>query len=71
MSSVLNFLSDTKPIYKELKGWNCVIEKINTFNDLPENAKTFINYLSKELQVPIIIISIGPKRNQILQPQTL
>jgi len=71
MSNVLNFLSETKPIYKELKGWNCSIENIETFNDLPENAKKFINYLSKELQVPIIIISIGPKRNQILQPQTL
>ena len=71
MSNVLNFLDDIKPVYKEFKGWNSSVKEIETFEDLPDNAKIYINYLSKELQVPITIISIGPRRNQILQLQSL
>ena len=71
MSNVLNNLDKVKPIFKHFKGWECSLENISNFNDLPEQAKEYINYLSNELGVPINIISIGPKRNQILYMQKL
>ena len=71
MSSVLNYLDEITPIYKEFKGWNCSLEKVKSFEQLPIEAKEYIEYLSFELQVPIQIISIGPKRNQILYVQSL
>jgi adenylosuccinate synthase len=71
MSSVLNYLDEITPIYKEFKGWNCSLEKVKSFEQLPIEAKEYIEYLSFELQVPIQIISIGPKRNQILYTQSL
>jgi len=71
MSNVLNNLEDVKPIYKEFPGWEQSIVNAKTFNDLPSEAQSYINYLSKELQVPFPIISIGPKRNQILNLQSL
>ena len=58
-----------KPIYKNFKGWNCSIEKANSFSDLPSEAKVYIEFLSAEIGVPIEIISIGPKRHQILSLQ--
>ena len=69
LSSVLNFLDEVKPIYKQFKGWNCSIEKANSFSDLPSEAKVYIEFLSAEIGVPIEIISIGPKRHQILSLQ--
>ena len=69
LSSVLNFLDEVKPIYKQFKGWNCSIEKANSFSDLPSEAKVYIEFLSAEIGVPIEIISIGPKRHQILNLQ--
>ena len=69
LSSVLNFLDEVKPIYKQFKGWNCSIEKANSFSDLPNEAKVYIEFLSAEIGVPIEIISIGPKRHQILNLQ--
>ena len=69
MSSVLNYLDEVTPIYKEFKGWNCSIESTSSFDDLPKEAKVYIEFLSVEIGVPIEIISIGPKRHQILNLQ--
>lgn len=69
MSKVLNFLDEIKPVYKSFKGWNCSIEKCNSFEELPLEAKEYIKYLSSAINVPIEIVSIGPKRYQILKIQ--
>ena len=69
MSSVLNYLDEVTPIYKEFKGWNCSIESTSSFDDLPKEAKVYIEFLSVKIGVPIEIISIGPKRHQILNLQ--
>ena len=69
MSNVLNNLDQVKPVYKIFPGWETPLENIPCFDDLPANAKTYISYLSAELGIPISIISIGPKRNQILYTQ--
>ena len=55
-----------KPIYKEFKGWDVSVTCAKEYNDLPNEAKQYINFLSDELEVPIEIISVGPKRDQIL-----
>ena len=69
MSNVLNNLNQVKPVYKIFPGWETSLENITCFDDLPANAKTYVSYLSAELGIPISIISIGPKRNQILYTQ--
>ena len=71
MSNVLNNLEDVKPVYQEFSGWNKSIEKAELFSDLPIEAQNYINYLSSEIGIPIQIVSIGPKRNQILNLQSL
>jgi adenylosuccinate synthase len=69
MSEVLNYLDEVTPVYKQFKGWNCSIEKTSSFDDLPQEAKAYIDFLSSAVGVPIKIISIGPKRHQILNLQ--
>ena len=67
MSSVIHDMKNIKPIYKELPGWNSEINNCEHFSDLPNNAQKYIKYLENEIQVPVSIISIGPKRHQIIQ----
>ena len=55
-----------KPIYDEFEGWENDITKINDFDKLPINLKKYISYLEKELNIPIIIISVGPDRLQTI-----
>ena len=66
MTEALNELQNVKPIYKELKGWDIDIGGINTFEQLPYDAQEYIKYLELEIGVPVSIISVGPKRHQII-----
>ena len=61
-----NRLEDVKPIYKDFDGWLTEIKNVETFSELPKQAKDYINFISKVMDVPITIISIGPKRHQII-----
>ena len=56
----------THVVYKEFDGWKCDLENINNFSDFPQSAQNYLNYIQNEINVPISIISIGPKRNQIV-----
>ena len=66
MSSVIHNMKELKPVYKEFKGWECEINSIKCFSDLPKNAQEYIKYLENKLEIPISIISLGPKRHQII-----
>ena len=66
MSNVLHCLDKVKPIYKEFPGWNQSVANTRSFPDLPKEAKEYIQYLSDSLKTNIEIISVGPKRDQIL-----
>jgi len=55
---------NNKPIYKEYKGWKENISNVKKYDDLPENARKYIEDIQKYLDVPIDIISNGPGREQ-------
>lgn len=54
------------PVYKELKGWNCSLEGLKSFENLPKALSDYIQFLEEELETPITIVSIGPDRTQTL-----
>ena len=58
--------TDLSPIYSEFDGWNEDITNIKSDSQLPENLKKYISFIEKELEVPIKIISIGPRRDQTI-----
>lgn len=59
------FLNTVKPIYKEFKPWNSEeIRKAKNTQALPKEALTYLRFLSKQLGLPISLITTGPQRNQ-------
>ena len=66
-SEFMNSLDDVNPIYKEFKGWNCDISNVKSYNELPTNAKHYIECIQNILDTKITIISVGPKRNQVIE----
>lgn len=54
------------PIYEEVKGWNCDLTKLTSFEDAPQELKDYVTYLEKHLEVPITTVSVGPDRTQTL-----
>jgi adenylosuccinate synthase len=53
-----------KPVYKTLPGWSKPTAGITRFEELPAEARSYIDYLEGELGVEISIISTGPERDQ-------
>lgn len=62
----LEMLEKCKPIYKEFKGWSEDITSCTTYEALPQNAKDYIEAIEKAVEVPVKIISVGPKRSQTI-----
>ncbi|MDD1757756.1 MAG: adenylosuccinate synthase [Methanotrichaceae archaeon] len=59
-------LARCNPIYEDNPGWKEDITSITDFDDLPENARAYIERLEDLLGVDISAISVGPGRDQII-----
>lgn len=59
-------LAKAKPVYETLAGWECDISGITEYNKLPKNCKKYIEFIEKEIGVPITMVSNGPKRSDII-----
>jgi len=59
-------LGKSKPIYKEMDGWEGTVTGVRQYKNLPENAKRYIDFLEKLLKVKIKYVSIGSKRSEII-----
>ena len=55
------------PIYKTFKSWKTDLTGLTTEDELPQELKDYINYLEKEIGIPIAIVSVGPDRKQTIQ----
>lgn len=60
-------LFHAKPVYEELQGWKGEeIADCKSFEELPENAKAYVNFLEEQVGVKMTIISTGPDRTQTI-----
>ena len=55
---------NVEPVYFEMKGWSEDLTKMKGDAKLPSELNEYIEYLEKELNVPIKIVSVGPDRTQ-------
>ena len=62
-----HLLKKAKPVYTVLPGWKCEIRGIRNYEDLPENCRNYIEFIEKELEVPITMVSNGPGRHEIIR----
>ena len=55
-----------QPIYTDLKGWNEDLTGLRDYNSLPQSLRDYVDFLEKELEVPVAIVSVGPDRDQTI-----
>ena len=55
-----------KPVYTMLPGWKCDVRGITEWEKLPENCRLYVEFLEKQVEVPIRMVSTGPKRWETL-----
>lgn len=59
-------LRECKPVYETLDGWMEDISNIKKYEDLPLNARKYVEFIEKETGVPVVIVSTGPDKYQTI-----
>ncbi|MBT8042456.1 MAG: adenylosuccinate synthase [Kiritimatiellales bacterium] len=54
------------PVYEEFKGWNTPTTGCTQWDELPEQAQKYVEYLENLTGVKVSILSVGPKRESTL-----
>ena len=62
--SDVNVLEECEPVYETLPGWTKDIQSIRTDIELPSQALAYLQTIEKACEIPVRIISVGPKREQ-------
>ena len=63
---VTYLLEKAKPVYEILPGWKCEIRGIKKYEELPENCRKYIEFIEKQIECPITMVSNGPGREDII-----
>lgn len=59
--------TDVEPIYKTMKGWNCSLEGISTYSQLPKEVQDYVDYIEEEVKIKITFVSTGPDRKATIK----
>ncbi|OPZ80889.1 MAG: Adenylosuccinate synthetase [bacterium ADurb.Bin431] len=55
-----------EPVYESHPGWLCSTQEAHSFDELPENARSYLRRISELTRTPISLISVGSKRSQTI-----
>ncbi|RNC72267.1 MAG: adenylosuccinate synthase [Desulfuromonadales bacterium] len=55
-----------QPVYEEMPGWKSDICGARSFDELPETAKQYVRRLEELIGCPIVLVSVGPRRDQTI-----
>jgi adenylosuccinate synthase len=59
-------LAEFEPVYHELPGWEDDVQDARTWDDLPEAARGYVDFIAETTGVPVGWISVGPERDQMV-----
>lgn len=60
-------LARVEPVYRVLRGWSEDIRGIRRFGDLPKNAQRYVEFVEKQVGVPVRRVANGPEREAVIQ----
>jgi adenylosuccinate synthase len=63
----VNRISQAIPVYETLPGWKSKISQAKSYDELPSQAKSYLEFIAKQSGYKIGIISVGPKRSQTIE----
>ncbi len=58
-------LLKAKPVLETLPGWKCDLRGAKIYAELPDEAKTYVDFLEAHIGVPIRMVSTGPRREDM------
>ncbi len=62
----LNILAECEAVYEEVPGWQEDLTGITNYNNLPEQAKRYVERIESLAKVPITMLAVGPGRTETI-----
>ncbi|MBO0934143.1 adenylosuccinate synthase [Fibrella aquatilis] len=63
--------TDVTPIYRDFAGWQTSLDGVHTFDKMPAELATYVQYLEDELSLPITFVSTGPDREALVHREAV
>ena len=60
-----------EPVYQDFSGWKQSLDGIAAFDDMPAALTAYVDFLEKELRLPIVFVSTGPDREALIQREAV
>jgi adenylosuccinate synthase len=58
--------TEIEPVLQHFHGWQCSLDGVRRFEELPENAQYYIQFVENYLGVPVKMVSTGPEREKLV-----
>jgi adenylosuccinate synthase len=55
-----------RPVYETLPGWSQPIETVEDFDDLPDAARAYVEFVEEQLEVDVVLVGTGAERERVL-----
>ena len=59
-------INDAKPVMTTMPGWNCDISGIRRYEDLPKEARDYVEFIEQQIGCHISYVSVGAARDEII-----
>jgi len=59
-------LEGAEPVYETLPGWQTPTTGARTMSDLPANARAYLQRIEELVETPVVIVSVGTRRSQVI-----
>ena len=53
-------------VYEDFPGWQGTVKDARTMDELPPNARNYVNAISEMLGIRPVVISVGPGRSETI-----
>ncbi|MBN1115501.1 MAG: adenylosuccinate synthase [Oligoflexia bacterium] len=63
----ISVLYEAKPIYEILPGWKEDIKGASSLDELPENARNYVNWIVERAGIPLVMLSVGAQRGESIE----
>lgn len=60
-------LKECTPVYEEVAGWQQDINSLTSYDDLPQQARDYVDKIEAWTETPVVLVSVGPRRNETIQ----
>jgi adenylosuccinate synthase len=62
----IKVVEKAEPVWEKLEGWDAPLSNAKKLSDLPVNARRYVRRLEQLLEVPVVLVSVGPGRDQTI-----